>query len=74
MKVALYCLHRTVHNPALAGKDDPSISQGLWSILPAGPKTTDFEQPSQRFESIFAARGVPARAKFLSSPKFLTLL
>ena len=40
----------------------------------AGSKTTDFEQPSQRFESLFAAHGVPARAKFLFLTKFLTLL
>jgi hypothetical protein len=43
MKVALHCLHRMVHDPALAGKDDPSISQDLWSILPVGPKSTVFE-------------------------------
>ena len=40
MKVAFHCLRRRVHNPALAGKDGPSISQGLWSSLPAGPKPT----------------------------------
>jgi hypothetical protein len=43
MKVAHHCLRRMVHNPALAGKDDPSISQGLWSILPAGPKPNVLE-------------------------------
>ena len=39
MKLALHCLRRMVYNFALAGKDDPSIAQGLWSILPAGPKS-----------------------------------
>jgi hypothetical protein len=27
---------RMVHNPALAGQDDPALARGLWSILPAG--------------------------------------
>jgi len=42
-------------------------------LTTADSKTTDFEQPSQRFESLFAARGGPALAKFLSSTKFLIL-
>ena len=43
MKVALQSLRRMVHKSALAGKDDPSIAQGLWNILPTGPTPTSFE-------------------------------
>jgi len=32
-----------VHNPALAGKDDPALTHGLWRILPASPAPNLFE-------------------------------
>jgi hypothetical protein len=32
-----------VHNPALAGQDDPALAHGLWSILPAGPAPNLFD-------------------------------